>query len=330
PRRMREEAVRGRRARGGRELPAGPGADPSAGRGDARRRCRVRGVPAGRVPDPRGISRLHLAPGVPVRPRPAATAPAGHGGLRGQGEGPRRELHRLVLRVGGVTREGHGAGVGQAAARRGRVASGLRPPHVGLRVLPPHGVSGLGRPGRRRDYRCAVLGLGALGSAAAYWLARRLGDDVVGLDQFEMGHTKGASEDHSRIIRRSYHTPWYVALTAAAYEAWAEVERRAGEQLVLRTGGLDLWPRDAAIPMRDYVESMRACEVPFEELEGGEVARRWPQWNLSDDVRALYQPDAGLCAASRCNAAHRRLAEEEGAELRDRSAVTAIRHAGGE
>ena len=191
-------------------------------------------------------------------------------------------------------------------------------------------MSDLGRPGRRRDYRCAVLGLGALGSAAAYWLARRLEDDVVGLEQFEMGHTKGASEDHSRIIRRSYHTPWYVALTAAAYEAWAEVERRAGEQLVLRTGGLDLWPRDAAIPMRDYVESMRACEVPFEELEAGEVARRWPQWNLSDDVRALYQPDAGLCAASRCNAAHRRLAEEEGAELRDRSAVTAIRHAGGE
>jgi len=191
-------------------------------------------------------------------------------------------------------------------------------------------VSDLGRPGRRRDYRCAVLGLGALGSAAAYWLARRLEDDVVGLEQFEMGHTKGASEDHSRIIRRSYHTPWYVALTAAAYEAWAEVERRAGEQLVLRTGGLDLWPRDAAIPMRDYVESMRACEVPFEELEAGEVARRWPQWNLSDDVRALYQPDAGLCAASRCNAAHRRLAKEEGAELRDRSAVTAIRHAGGE
>jgi sarcosine oxidase len=47
-------------------------------------------------------------------------------------------------------------------------------------------------------------------------------------------------------------------------------------------------------------------------------------------VRVLFQPDAGLCAASRCNAAHRRLAREEGAELRGRSPVTAIRAGDGE
>jgi sarcosine oxidase len=153
---------------------------------------------------------------------------------------------------------------------------------------------------------------------------------VVGLEQFEMGHTRGASEDHSRIIRRSYHTPWYVALTAAAYDAWDEVERLSGDQLVVRTGGLDLWPNGAAIPMSDYTESMRACGVSFEELDAREVMRRWPQWKLSKDVHALFQPDAGLCAASRCNAAHRRLAQEEGAELRDRSPVTAIRADDGE
>src|SRR5207247_6947616 len=104
--------------------------------------------------------------------------------------------------------------------------------------------------------------------------------------QFEMGHTRGASEDHSRIIRRSYHTPWYVALTASAYEAWGEVERAGCEQLVVRTGGLDLWPEGAAIPMGDYTASMRACGVPFEELDAREVMRRWPQWRLSEEVRA--------------------------------------------
>ena len=57
---------------------------------------------------------------------------------------------------------------------------------------------------------------------------------------------------------------------------------------------------------------------------------RWPQWRLTDDVRAVFQPDAGLCAASRCNAAHRRLAVEHAADLRDRSPVTAIEERGGE
>jgi sarcosine oxidase len=182
----------------------------------------------------------------------------------------------------------------------------------------------------RREFTYAVLGLGAIGSAVAYWLSRRAPGDVVGLEQFELGHTRGASEDHSRIIRRSYHTPWYVELTAHAYRAWEEVERASGERLIVRTGGLDLWPEQAAIPMSDYTDSMRACGVPFEKLDAGTVMARWPQWKLTHDVRAVFQPDAGLCAASRCNEAHRRLAAQHGADLRDRSPVTSIEARGGE
>jgi glycine/D-amino acid oxidase-like deaminating enzyme len=122
----------------------------------------------------------------------------------------------------------------------------------------------------------------------------------------------------------------YVDLTGHAYRAWEDLESRAGERLVVRTGGLDLWPEGAAIPMEDYTNSMRACGVEHEELDAGDVMRRWPQWKLSEDVRAVYQPDAGLCAALRCNAAHRRLAREEGAELRDRSPVTNIDWVDGE
>src|SRR5919205_2849983 len=94
----------------------------------------------------------------------------------------------------------------------------------------------------RTEFEYIVLGLGGLGSGAAYWLARRAGAEVLGLEQFEIGHVRGESQDHSRIIRLSYHTPEYVELAKHAYRAWAEVERDAGEQLVLRTGGLDLGP----------------------------------------------------------------------------------------
>ena len=90
------------------------------------------------------------------------------------------------------------------------------------------------------SFEYIVCGLGGFGSAAAYWLARRAGTEVLGLEQFELGHVRGESQDHSRIIRLSYHTPGYVELAKHAYAAWAEVERDSGQQLVLRTGGLDL------------------------------------------------------------------------------------------
>jgi sarcosine oxidase len=180
------------------------------------------------------------------------------------------------------------------------------------------------------EYRYAVVGLGAIGSAAAYWLARRAGPQVIGLEQYELGHTRGASEDHSRIIRRSYHTPSYVRLAGEAYEAWREVERDAGERLIVRTGGLDLWREGAAVATRDYTASMAACGVPYEELDAAETMRRWPQWRLDDDIRAVYQEDAGIAPASKCNATHRRLAIAHGAVLCDHTPVTAISEAGGE
>ncbi|MEP6814010.1 MAG: FAD-dependent oxidoreductase, partial [Marmoricola sp.] len=68
------------------------------------------------------------------------------------------------------------------------------------------------------DY--VVIGLGALGSATCRELAQR-GNSVVGLERLELGHTRGASHDTSRILRHSYHTPSYVRLTQEAYADWA-------------------------------------------------------------------------------------------------------------
>jgi sarcosine oxidase len=181
-----------------------------------------------------------------------------------------------------------------------------------------------------REFDHVVVGLGGIGSAALYQLARR-GARVLGIEQFAVGHDHGASEDHSRIIRRSYHTPGYVMLADAAFRAWSEVEIEAGETLVVRTGGLDLFPAGAAIPSGDYERSMRACGVPFEVIDGAEAMRRWPQWaGLDESVKVLYQSDTGIVAASRANAAHRRLAAEHGAVRMDRTGVAGLRDAGGE
>ena len=89
-------------------------------------------------------------------------------------------------------------------------------------------------------YRYAVIGGGGIGSAAAYWLSRRAGDEVLCLEQWELGHGQGASEDHSRIIRLGYHSPAYTALTPSAYAAWREVEAESGVPLVHVTGMVNI------------------------------------------------------------------------------------------
>jgi sarcosine oxidase len=182
----------------------------------------------------------------------------------------------------------------------------------------------------RREWDAIVVGLGAIGSAAAYWLARRHGDRVLGVEQFLLEHDNGASRDHSRIIRLSYHRPAYVRLARRAFATWEVVEDEARARVITRTGGLDVAPREAAIRLDDYARSMDAEGVPYEHLDGPEIGRRWPQWRLSDEHHGLFQADAGVADPNRANAAHRRLARERGATLRDRMPVTAVRDAGGE
>ena len=182
----------------------------------------------------------------------------------------------------------------------------------------------------KTDFEYIVLGLGGFGSAAAYWLARRAGTEVLGLEQFELGHVRGESQDHSRIIRLSYHTPGYVELAKFAYRAWEELERESGEQIVLRTGGLDVGPRASAIPLNTYSDSMDAAGVKYERLDAEEIMRRWPQWRLRDDMHGLFQEQSGIAMAARANATHVRMAREHGATLYDRSLVDAIRPEEGE
>ncbi len=174
-----------------------------------------------------------------------------------------------------------------------------------------------------------VLGLGGIGSAAAYWLAKR-GARVIGLEQFTLGHDRGESQDHSRIIRLSYHDPQYVRLAQVAYASWAEVERESGDRLVIQTGGLDLFPAGAAIAQDAYTSAMDACGVPYERWAADETMRHYPQFKLDEDVETLFQAQSGIAAAARANAAHQRLALGYGADLRESARVEDIDTSGDE
>jgi len=172
-----------------------------------------------------------------------------------------------------------------------------------------------------------VVGLGALGSAAAWQLARR-GASVAGLEQFALGHARGASHDTSRIIRHSYHTPGYVELTFAAYEDWADLESASGRSLVTVTGGVDLFPPDAAIPIDAYPSSLDACAVGYDVLTATEAMSRWPQFALPPGTSVLHQARTGIVPAAVGTAAMQRLAAAAGAQLYDGCAVSSLRDLG--
>lgn len=176
----------------------------------------------------------------------------------------------------------------------------------------------------KTDYEYIVVGLGGLGSAAAYWLSRRAQAEVLGIEQFQLGHVQGESQDHSRIIRLSYHTPGYVKLAKQAYAAWAELEEDARKKLIVKTGGIDLWPSQSIIPLEDYTTSLTAESVPYELLNASQIQHRFPQFRLTDDIVGLYQPDSGIAPAALCNAQHQRMAREHGATLLENTPILNI------
>jgi monomeric sarcosine oxidase len=179
----------------------------------------------------------------------------------------------------------------------------------------------------RETYDYVVVGLGALGSATAYSLAKH-GHSVLGLEQFRLGHTRGASHDTSRILRHSYHTPGYVSLTFDAYDDWAVLEADSGERLVTKVGGLDLFPPGAAIPVDDYTTSMSALEVQYETLDGTDIQRRWPQFAVPPDTVGLYQARASIVPAARGTATMQAQARRFGATLIDSAPVERIESRG--
>ncbi len=181
-----------------------------------------------------------------------------------------------------------------------------------------------------RDWDAIVVGLGGIGSAAAYWLSTRPGLRVLGLEQFAFDHPNGASQDHSRIIRLSYHQRDYVRLARRAYAAWADVEAASGVQIVTKTGGISLYPAGTVTEPGGTTGSLAAEGIPFETIDAAETMRRWPQWRLPDETTVVYQSETGIADPNRANPAHRALATANGATLLDHAPATGLRATGGE
>ena len=165
-------------------------------------------------------------------------------------------------------------------------------------------------------YDVIVIGLGAMGSATAYHLAKR-GVRVLGIDQYEPLHDMGSSHGESRIIRQLYYEhPLYVPLVQRSFELWRALERDAGMSDLLRmTGGLMIGSESSGL-IKGVRRSAREHRLPLEDIPGHLLQERFPQFIPMAGFSAVLDPEAGYLDPERCITAHLTLARTHGAELR--------------
>lgn len=170
----------------------------------------------------------------------------------------------------------------------------------------------------RRDV--IVVGVGGMGSAATYHLARR-GLDVLGLERFDVPHMQGSSHGITRIIRQAYYEhPSYIPLIERAYELWDDLAEETGRDVIHRTGSIDAGPEDNVV----FTGSKESCEqydIPHEVLTGKALNERFPGYNLPEDYKGVYQPDGGFVVPEQAIVGHAEAAMAEGADIRARQRV---------
>jgi sarcosine oxidase len=172
------------------------------------------------------------------------------------------------------------------------------------------------------SFDVVIVGLGAMGSAAAYHLARRR-KRVLGLDRFTPPHSLGSSHGQTRIIRQAYFEhPIYVPIVKRAYGLWAELEQEVGRELFHQTGGLMIGRPEGTL-VTGARHSAQIHHLPHEMLSATDVHRRFPALHPDYAMVAVWEPHAGILFPEACIEAHLEMARRHSAQLQYEEPVIA-------
>jgi sarcosine oxidase len=172
-----------------------------------------------------------------------------------------------------------------------------------------------------KNYECIVVGLGAMGSAAVYHLARR-GSRVLGIDRYSPPHARGSSHGDTRITRLAIgEGAQYTPLAMRSHTLWRDLERESGRPLLTSCGGLIISsPAKSSIThvegfFANTVAAARQYAIAHEILDAEQIRRRFPQFNVADDETGYFEPSAGFLRPEECIGAHLRMAQVRGADI---------------
>jgi sarcosine oxidase len=184
-------------------------------------------------------------------------------------------------------------------------------------------------------YDAIVLGLGAMGSAAAYQLSLRKAS-VLGIDQFHPPHELGSSHGDTRITRIACGEGMeYSAFATRSHAIWRELERKTGRNLMTQNGLLVISGQGErstvhGVPafLQTTVDAAKAAGVPYEMLSGRDARKRFPVLNLRDDDVVYYDKVGGFVRPEVCVQTQLELAAANGANLSFNEAVTSFEQRG--
>jgi sarcosine oxidase len=169
-----------------------------------------------------------------------------------------------------------------------------------------------------KPYDAIVLGLGAMGSAAVYQLAKR-GSRVLGIDQFSPPHAFGSSHGDTRITRLAIgEGEQYTPLAMRSHEIWREIEAETGMDLLTTTGGLivsSVGPRATChVPgfFENTLAAARRYGIRHDLLDAADIRRRFPQFAVRADEVGYFEHEAGFLRPEACVSAQLLLAERHG------------------
>jgi sarcosine oxidase len=174
--------------------------------------------------------------------------------------------------------------------------------------------------GMNNSFQTIVIGLGAMGSAATYQLAKK-GNKVLGIDQFSPPHTYGSSHGDTRITRQAIgEGSQYVPLVLRSYEIWKEIERETGKKVLAITGGLIMTSVEGVMRhgsnfFNQTVASAEKYGIAHRLLDSAEIRKQFPQFKLKGNERGYFEEKAGFLRPELCIEAQLELAQRYGASL---------------
>lgn len=173
-------------------------------------------------------------------------------------------------------------------------------------------------------YDVIVLGVGGMGSAACYHLAKR-GARVLGLERFPIGHDRGSSHGTTRLIRQAYfENEKYVPLLKSSYALWNELEDRTGKTLFHKVGLLMMGPSSGGMALPGARATAAKHQITIELYDEKELKKRYPQFRAPEGYHGMMEPDAGYLEVENCVISYVEAARALGAEIRT-EAVTDLK-----
>ncbi len=170
------------------------------------------------------------------------------------------------------------------------------------------------------DCDVIVLGMGVMGGAACYSLARR-GVAVTGIEQFGLGHSLGSSHGGTRLIRKAYfEDEHYVPLAKYSYQLWDQIGKSCEKPLLHRVGLL-LIGQEKRGALKGVVSSARKHKVQVRKFSTKELRRHYPQIRAPEGYIGVLEPDAGYVEVERSVLELIRLARKHGADIHEEERV---------